>query len=146
MSEKTYQRVELAIEQLDTALELFLSERSYASALTLAGAAEEILGQAISQRGQQDALRYKYDVLNTAHRELHGRPLEWKQFSDGENHARNALKHMRSRSEDTVTTDLQEAAIWMLVRACANYDALDFPRTDRMDSFDNWFYEHVVGV
>jgi hypothetical protein len=146
MSEKTYQRVDLAIEQLDTALELFLSERSYASALTLAGAAEEILGQAISQKGQQDALRYKYDVLNSTHRELHGKTLEWKRFSDGENHARNALKHMRSRSEDTVTTDLQEAAIWMLVRACANYGAMDFARTDRMDSFDNWFYEHVVGV
>lgn len=53
---------------------------------------------------------------------------------------------MRSRSEDTVTEDLQDAAIWMLIKAGANYGALDFPRTDRMDSFDNCFYEHVVGV
>lgn len=146
MSEKTHKRVDLAIEQLDMALELFLSEQSYAAALTLAGAAEDILGKALSLRGQDDALRYKYDVLDSTHQKLHGKKLEWSKFSDGENHARNALKHMRSLSEDTVTTDLKEAALWMLVRAGANYRALDFPRTDRMDSFDNWFYEHVVGV
>jgi hypothetical protein len=146
MSEKTYQRVDLAIEQLDTALELFLSDRSYTAALTLAGAAEEILGRAISRTGQQNALRYKYDLLNSTHQELHGKSLEWKQFLEGENYARNAAKHMHLLSEDTITTDLQEAALWMLVRACANYRAMDFPRTDRIEAFDNWFYEHVVGI
>ena len=146
MSEVTYQRVDLAIEQLDTALELFLTDQSLAAVLTLAGAAEEILGKAISLKGRQDALRYKYDVLNSTHQALHGKPLEWKQFSDGENRARNALKHMRSLSEDTITTDLHGAALWMLVRARANYHELDCPRTDRMDRFDNWFYEHIVGA
>ena len=45
MAEQTYERIELAKEHLDLALDLFLSKRSMVSALTLAGAAEEILGR-----------------------------------------------------------------------------------------------------
>jgi hypothetical protein len=47
MAKQSYQRIDLATEQLDVALELFLSRRSFVSALTLAGAAEEILGKAL---------------------------------------------------------------------------------------------------
>lgn len=42
MAEKTYERLVLAKGQLDTALDLFLEQRNFASAITLAGAAEEI--------------------------------------------------------------------------------------------------------
>ena len=34
----------------------------------------------------------------------------------------------------------------MIVRACDNSDRLGLPRTARMREFENWFYEHVVGV
>jgi hypothetical protein len=146
VSEATHRRIDLAIEQLDTALELFLSGRSFASALTIAGAAEEILGKALSLTDRQHVLDYRYESLNAMHLELHGTPIQKEQFFKDENRARNAAKHMRSLAEDTITVDLQEAAVWMLVRACANYDALEYPRTDRMRQFDDWFYEHVVGI
>ena len=45
-----------------------------------------------------------------------------------------------------VTIDLERAAIWMIVRARVNYDRLGLPRTEKMTRFDEWFYEHVVGV
>src|SRR5688572_22389684 len=41
VAEQAYQRVKLAEEQLDVALDLFLSKRSLVSALPLAGAAKE---------------------------------------------------------------------------------------------------------
>ena len=41
---------------LDDALSLFLKGKSFVSALTLAGAAEEILGKALSHRGQQNSV------------------------------------------------------------------------------------------
>lgn len=142
----TYRRVDLAIEQLDVALDLFLQARSYVATLTLAGAAEEVLGQALSLAGKESSLQYKYEAMARFERQLRRRPLESKAFVDGENDARNAAKHMRAGDEASITADLQEAALWMLVRACANYDRLDFQRTDRMREFDNWFYEHAVGV
>jgi hypothetical protein len=47
VADQTYNRVDLAAEQLDVALSLFLENQSLVSALTLAGAAEEILGKAL---------------------------------------------------------------------------------------------------
>jgi hypothetical protein len=76
---------------------------------------------------------------------LHGRPLSKAAFIDAENRARNAAKHMASATEPTVTLDLEDAAIWMIVRACDNFDCLKLPRTPKMLEFNNWFYEHVVG-
>lgn len=146
MSEITYQRVTLACEQLDVAIDLFLTKRSLAAALTLAGAAEEILGKALSLKACQNALEYKYNVIKQLGDAVPGGSLNRKAFTTEENYARNALKHLNSLAENTITIDLHEAALWMLVRARANYRELDYPATDRMTAFDNWFYEHIIGV
>ena len=54
--EQKLTRVEVARVQLDRALLLFLSKADYISAITLAGAAEEILGKLAEQSGQPHAL------------------------------------------------------------------------------------------
>jgi hypothetical protein len=145
MPEETHNRIDLAVEQIECAIELFLSERSDVGALTLAGASEEILGQAVGLAGGQSALQRSYEFAALTHQALHRAQLNWKVFADGENCARNAAKHLR-QDEETVTADIRRAAQWMIVRACANHAQLDLPRTDRMAEFDNWFYEHEVGV
>ena len=111
MAEQTYHRVELAGEQLDWALSLFLNKQSYVSALTLAGAAEEILGQSLRTQEQQNFLQYKYEILEPTHKFVHGGLLAWKDFIDGENRARNAAKHMRSATEATIACDLEDEAL-----------------------------------
>ena len=146
MPAQVHTRVDLAVEQLEVALGLFLEDRSVVSALTLAGAAEEVLGTAVVFRGGENAMKEKYEAMNASYQAFGGAPLKWKAFSEGENEARNAAKHMRTPDESTIEVDMKDAALWMLVRACANYDRLDLPRTNRMVEFDNWFYEHVVGV
>ena len=62
------------------------------------------------------------------------------------NAARNALKHMRSPTDQEITADLETAVTWMLVRACANYDLLGLQKTDDMRRFDDWFYENMVEI
>lgn len=146
MPEQTYQRTDLAAEQLDVALALFLDERSYVSVLTLAGAAEEILGNALTHQGKEHSLKYKFDATAPVYQALHREPLVWRKFADDENRARNAAKHMRLPTDATVTMDLEDAAVWMIVRACDNSNRLGLPQTDRMLTFENWFYEYVVGV
>jgi hypothetical protein len=44
-----------------------------------------------------------------------------------------------------VAVDLEEAALWMIVRACDNYRRLQLPCTARMLEFENRFYEYVIG-
>jgi hypothetical protein len=146
MTEHTYNRLDLAAEQLDVALILFLENQSYVSALTLAGAAEEIFGKALSHQGKANVLDYKYESIESLHSALHGKPLLRADFFQDENNARNAVKHMGSPSDATVTADFEDAALWMIVRACDNYERLGLPRTERMFKFDEWFHNHVVGT
>ncbi len=91
MSEQTYNRLALAQEQLDVALSLFLDRRSHSSSITLAGAAEEIVGKELARRGDQPVLDWKFGEMAVVHKLLHGEELERKKFVAEENLVRNAL-------------------------------------------------------
>ena len=146
MPQHTFDRLQLAVEQLDLAIELFLSHRSDVAALTLAGAAEEILGKAVNRIGGQSALEQTHETLALTSRILRGVELKYNSVADEENYARNSVKHLREGEDATVTTDIHRAAQSMIVRACTNYGRLDLPWTDPIKSFDDWFLEHEVGV
>ena len=146
MAEKTYQRVDLAKEQLENALELFLRRGSFVSALTLAGAAEEILGKALSQRGEKTTLQHEYPLIKPVEELFRNEPFSWKEFVEKKNLARNAAKHMKDASVSIVTADLADEALWMIVRACDNHARLGLQETPLMKEFEDWFYEHVVGL
>jgi hypothetical protein len=144
MADQTYDKIDLATEQLDDAISLFL-KKHFGSALVLAGAAEETLSKALSHRGEQDALERKREALEPLNTWLHGRSLSREEFIRDENRALIAITHMESASDLSVTLDLEEAAYSMIVRACEDSDLLGLPRTRKMRHFENWFYEHVVG-
>ena len=48
--------LKIAKEQLETALRLYFEQRDYYSAITLAGAAEEILGKMLNHNGEENLL------------------------------------------------------------------------------------------
>lgn len=146
MPEKTYQRVDLAKEQLENALELFLKRGSFVSALTLAGAAEEILGKALSQRGEKTTFQHEYPLIRPVEEVFRNEPFSWKEFVEKKNLARNAAKHMKDATVSIVTADLADEALWMIVRACDNHARLGLQETPLMKEFEDWFYEHVVGL
>lgn len=145
MTEQIYERLILAKEQLDTALDLFLDQKKHSSAITLAGAAEEIFGHALRLKDRKSALDSSYESMAEFHRMLHGTELNKKSFVSKENLARDALKHLQKDKGSSITVDLEEAACWMLVRAIQNGRELGF-EFERYQSFDNWFYENIVGV
>ncbi|MGH9437018.1 MAG: hypothetical protein ACRD22_03770 [Terriglobia bacterium] len=141
----TYDCLTLAKEQLDTALALFLGNKNYSSAITLAGAAEVIFGCALIARGRASALESSYGSIAEIHRTLYGTELNKKEFVSKENLARDALKHLQENKGSTIVIDLEEAACWMLVRAIHNGSKLGF-EFERCHEFDNWFYENIVGL
>ena len=67
-------------------------------------------------------------------------------FIEDENRPLIAVTHMESASDPSVTLDPEEAAYSMIVRACHNHDLLGLPRTAKMRKFENYFYEHMVGL
>ena len=115
MTEETLRRVDLAKEQLDVAIELFLSSRSMVSALTLASAAEEILGAALKHGGNKTSLKMTHDAIATFMSLLQKKPYTIEQLSSEQNAARNAAKHMGCSSETTFTSNLEDAAMQMIV-------------------------------
>ncbi|PCE30373.1 hypothetical protein [Burkholderia ubonensis] len=145
MSTQTWQRVDLAREQLETALTLFLDHARYASAITLAGTAERVLGQALRHRGDAAVIDGHFDQIALVHALLHGKPLPKGAFVDAQNRVYNALRHFDATDAPSFDADLQEAACWMLVRACDNAHRLGLTVAG-FDAFDDWFYTHVVGV
>jgi hypothetical protein len=121
------------------ALKLFLQKRPrYASALTLAGASEEIFARLLQSRGEITSLKHWY-VNKRLNWPKHWPELTWSAHAAEENFARNAAKHLISGNELSVVFDLEDAAAMMLYRACANYEWLGLVRTWRMRRFDTWF-------
>lgn len=139
MDEISYSRTELAREQLDSALKLFMCKSPrFASALTLAGAAEEILGKALEKEGKLSAIQHWYRG-KAGNRSAGEAPLTWKVHAAEENHARNSVKHMQGEDLASIPSGLQDAAAMMLYRACSNCEWLGLAKTWRMRRFDTWF-------
>lgn len=141
-----YQRIDLAKEQLDVALEIFLSRKSYISALTLAGAAEEIFGKTLIQRGEKTTLQHEHSIIAPVEELLQNKPFNWKEFISEKNRVRNAAKHMSNETESAVMADIEDEALWLIVRACDNYKRLGFEPTLLMLDFDKWFFENIAGL
>jgi hypothetical protein len=145
MPTKTCNRIDLALEQLETAICLFIDGNAYSAAITLAATAERVLGQAVRRAGEQAVLDWSFQASDVVHTALHGEQLSHKTFVDAENRVSNALRHFDALDEPEFEADLEEVACWMLVRACENAHRLGL-NIEGFHIFNEWFIEHVVGV
>jgi hypothetical protein len=144
MGAKAHAKLDVATQQLDTALRLYFGRRDYFSAITLAGAAEEILGVYLKRHKQPNAFDDDLDASLRVYRWLHkedGSP-EWMQESI--NRVKNAAKHMRGRGDLELICDPRDEAQSILDRAVTNYYRLmsfeDLAETPRIRRFN----EHLV--
>ena len=111
-------KLDIAKRQLDVAAYLYVEGGDYLAVVTLAGAAEEILGSLLRRTGREAMI----DHLVEMDRELTG-GRSFKILNDEVNRARNTLKHAREQTEDSVVIEPGEATA-MLARALANYKML----------------------
>ncbi|OUL90473.1 hypothetical protein [Paraburkholderia hospita] len=145
MTTQTCHRIDLAREQLEMALDAFLERHRFASAITLASAAERVLGQALRHGGNPAVLDWKFEATDLVHTDLHGKAPDKGTFAAAENRVSNALRHFGKAEAPDFEADLEEAACWMLVRACENAHRLGLT-VQGFDAFNDWFCEHVVSV
>jgi hypothetical protein len=145
MTSQTCHRVDLAREQLEMALVAFVERHRFASAITLASAAERVLGEALRQAGKPAGVDWKFDAADLAHTKLRGRPLDRTTFNDADTCVANALRHFDKAEAPDFEADLEEAACWMLVRACENAHRLGLT-VQGFDAFNDWFCKHIVGI
>lgn len=117
----TLTKLEIAEHQLKKALELFLVDSDYVSAITLAGAAEEILGKLRAASGEEHALGTFINGCTGVGRAVFSEDWQPSIFAEIANHYRNGLKHITDSSPMTIP---RSAAVEILDRAIENYWAL----------------------
>ena len=146
MPVEEYEKVEIARRQLETALKLFFYGDDYFSVITLAGAAEEVLGRILEQAGKESSLKSIAKSSALMHKALYGEERPEKEFVFLANYARNTIKHFNSLSELRVVFDPKQEAVDMLVRATDNYFALEQRESELMERFKEYYLENEVGV
>ena len=128
-------KLNIALHQLERAILLFLNENDLISALTLAGAAEEILGTYVKNKGiepcivAQAKLLKDQDLSALSEKEIKFLHL---------NLARNALKHFHNEAEEHMALALETEAIALIVRGLDNVVKLEIKFSKAMNDFVLW--------
>jgi hypothetical protein len=108
---------EIARSQLEVALRFYLAGEELPAVVTLAGAAEEILGRIAAARGFEPALKRTLRELLEGYERIWGEEASESDFAKLRNHAKNVMKH----GTEDVTLDLEHEAGQLLYRALENY-------------------------
>jgi len=133
------EKVNAAVDQLDWAIKLFLDHKAYIPAITLAGAAEEILGEAVSS---ESAFRKLKDSLSVEH-EIPGYVLSQEYL----NKAKNWLKHWNEiKDGEYLDIELETQAIQYIVRAVTNLVTLDNSLSSETPRFFDWLYKNRMDL
>lgn len=135
---------EIATIQLEEAITLVMGEK-FLCALTLAGAAEEILSRLLNAGDQPSAVEQSAEAVQNIKRVtgLSGLAEVTKpQLFKGWNAARNTVKHHNADESGTVVLNLFDEAYWMIRRALANAKSLDLAVANEPD-FENWVITNI---
>ena len=135
---------EAAKTQLDRAIRLFLDEEDYVSCITLAGAAEGMMGEKLTKKGYDHAVASQAkgyaQLLTEEQREAlrHPKKSFERSMIDDWDIVRNWLKHHRSEAEYLdirMPKDCMYIAFDMVERASTNYMQLFGDITVQMQRF-----------
>jgi len=131
----TVSKIEAAADQLDWAIKLFLDYQAYVPAITLAGAAEEILGEAVLNEAAFHKLK---NILS----EQTG--LEEKVISQEYlNKTKNWLKHWKNLKDDeSLEIELEKEAMQYIARAMTNLATHDNSVTSETPRYYKWLIEN----
>ena len=128
-------KIDAAVDQLDWAVKLFLDYQAYVPAITLAGAAEEIIGEAVSSEAA-------FRILKESLSKKTG--IEEKTISQEHlNKTKNWLKHWKKmKDEESLEIELETEAIQYLVRAITNLITHNKSLTSETPRFFKWLIEN----
>ena len=142
--DSTLAKHDVALIQLNDAIALFTRQR-FLAAMTLAGAAEEILGKLLVRKGELPAIKESTAAIERLRIDTGlkvGGEASERDLVDGWNQARNAGKHLVGAEAEPIILNLCDEAYWMVRRAIANAEKLGHPVAAAQD-FENWVVLNV---
>ena len=127
-----YKIIDLAEDQLRSSICLFF-KGDLVSSITLAGAADVLLCRIVENHGEEN---FTAHVLKSEDNPDKTIPQVGREINDMLHI--NALKHMNSEEDSTVTMNLREDAIGAILKALPNYNMLRGKDKDFIKSFLMW--------
>ena len=128
-------KLDIATIQLDRAIVLFLDATDFVSAITLAGAAEEILGKLAENIGKKNALNELIDASKAMEEQMYGESEgKRSEYVSLANYYRDRLKHINDGEDLHFSVDHEAASL--ISRALDNYYLLDEEPTKVMREFE----------
>ncbi len=135
-------KLEIATVQIDTAIDLYYSG-NYACSITLAGAAEELLGSILKHSGGITILA----ELVPWYKERYETEISFQELSFGMNEVRNELKHSHTYPDLEYEVEVTAPhAMQMLQRAIINYMRACQSHTEKMNSFKEYVLKNYNKV
>lgn len=136
MTLKSYTRLELAANQLEAAIGLFVAGGDRFSVITLAGAADVILSRLVINTGQENFTEsmLKMEIENggaAKTREEFGKAINNMLFI-------NQLKHMDDDDDGYIELESEECALAVILKALANYVTLAGRKDNFVQAFLAW--------
>ena len=136
----TITKLDVAVHQLNVAIRLFL-DGDYLSSLTLAGAAEEILGRLCERAGKPVAVDYIVDYhlkdIDPTLPEKKRRTI----LREVLNSARNEAKHANDPDETSFNVD-RAFPLQMIMRAVPMCASLGVKPSEEMGKMIDWIHDH----
>jgi len=140
MDLQSFAKIEIAISQINTAIDIYMNGQDLFSVITLAGAGEEILARFIKMANKESSLKKHAVALLVIHQEINKNLPSLKNVINSLNKAKNSIKHMDDTEDDYVIMDPRFEAEAMLHRAIENYYTLTGQLTEQMESYYNKVY------
>ncbi len=138
---RTYEKSELAKQQLTSAIWLFLNGIDFSSAITLAGAAGNILHSLVEHQSKQPTLEYARLLCRKLVGYVPKRSKYLKHFGDLT--GINSLKHMSVGGADTIEIDLEDSAEMAITRATLDFIKLYGDTEARRNPAVNSFMQYL---
>ena len=138
----TLSQIEIAVHQLEKSISFFINEKDFICAITLAGAADGILGGLLKRQGKETTHDQHKDALRKYN---HG--LTDKEINDLHlNMVRNDFKHVTREENETKDYALETESILYITRGVSNYILIKRELTTKMIEFINWAHQNRPDV
>lgn len=127
-------KLDIADEMLEGAIESYLDSKKFFSALHLAGAAQEIYGKWLRINGGQDFSTLMLDHASKIFEE----PIDRKAIKKEDKRPKNSIKHMDSKSDRFAHLNPQMDSFMAISEAVTEYLMLQRPETVNIKRFKNY--------
>lgn len=137
MNLKKHKRIDLAKDQFESAVRLFLTNGDKFSVITLAGAADVIFCQILKRNNVENFTQF---VIKE---EADSRTIQVVGKEINDLFCINSLKHLDKGEPETLEMNLEDCAVGAILKALPNYNLLEERNGALMNLFLKWIKENL---